>query len=160
MGGAICHCHDDATDKGCCRDADPDEATKSPGTQWGATDDDVAAGMADCGGTQLRAVPVLQPVRRDKSLDSEGARVEALAGDWFNRNDGSAVGTIRGCVVDWDPSFHFPPTSVRFGSAGVEMELLGYHHTADFTLGPPALLRWSDGEVWERREGVLAASVC
>ena len=61
------------------------------------------------------------------------------------------MGEIRGESFIWDSRFEDQSSPISVVTDGkLDMELGGGTHTAVYEEGPPALLHWSDGEVWTR----------
>ncbi|CAK9068531.1 unnamed protein product [Durusdinium trenchii] len=78
-------------------------------------------------------------------------RLFDLQGSWVDKE--TPVGQIQGGCVVWHPSYNSRPTRlVETDEGGVEMEMEQKIYTATIDWGPPAQLRWSDGEVWSRCE--------
>mmetsp|Transcript_38299 Transcript_38299/g.119581 ORF Transcript_38299/g.119581 Transcript_38299/m.119581 type:complete len:129 (+) Transcript_38299:132-518(+) len=92
----------------------------------------------------MAAVP--EKSRQKAALPKE---LERLQGHWRTETDVQMMGEIVNGIVMWDEAFNHPQTPLRVGSNGqIEMELMNTMHQATYHEGPPASLRWSDGEVW------------
>uniref|UniRef100_A0A7S2JFY2 Uncharacterized protein n=1 Tax=Alexandrium andersonii TaxID=327968 RepID=A0A7S2JFY2_9DINO len=92
----------------------------------------------------MAAVPAEKSKR--KGLAKE---IERLKGFWRTETDVQMMGEIVDGVVIWDEAFNHPQSPLRVGPDGkIEMELMSAMHQATYHEGPPAQLRWSDGEVW------------
>lgn len=80
-----------------------------------------------------------------------GEGIGKLQGSWRRQADDEPMGEICSGAVMWHESYAHPPSGLRIVNSGdVEMELIGQFHIAVYEEGPPARLRWSDGEVWIR----------
>lgn len=108
------------------------------------------------GFTPRAASDAVRPVPQEKVAWAGGrapvpAQLERLRGSWRTEGDGQLMGEIVDGTILWDEAFNHPQTELRLARAGhVEMELMGTTHQAAYHDGPPAILRWSDGETWVR----------
>lgn len=101
----------------------------------------------------FRAGPPAQLKWDDDELwirDSEG---DVFDGTWI-RTDNKPMAKIKDRQMAWDDSFMalgWDGASVKVfvtPTGAIKMELFGEAHGALFDEGPPAQLRWDDGEVW------------
>mmetsp|Transcript_31085 Transcript_31085/g.95576 ORF Transcript_31085/g.95576 Transcript_31085/m.95576 type:complete len:126 (+) Transcript_31085:125-502(+) len=78
-------------------------------------------------------------------------QLERLKGVWRTDVDVQMMGEIVDGIIMWDEQFNHPQTPLRIGPSGqIEMDLMSTVHQAVFSEGPPAMLKWSDGETWIR----------
>eukprot|EP00420_Gonyaulax_spinifera_P007380 CAMPEP_0197945676 /NCGR_PEP_ID=MMETSP1439-20131203/126029_1 /TAXON_ID=66791 /ORGANISM="Gonyaulax spinifera, Strain CCMP409" /LENGTH=129 /DNA_ID=CAMNT_0043568931 /DNA_START=73 /DNA_END=462 /DNA_ORIENTATION=+ len=78
-------------------------------------------------------------------------QLDRLKGYWRTDGDTQMMGEIVDGVILWDEAFNHPQTPLRISPSGqIEMELMNTMHQASYHDGPPACLRWSDGETWVR----------
>eukprot|EP00747_Dinoflagellata_sp_TGD_P167666 gnl/TRDRNA2_/TRDRNA2_192451_c0_seq1.p1 gnl/TRDRNA2_/TRDRNA2_192451_c0~~gnl/TRDRNA2_/TRDRNA2_192451_c0_seq1.p1 ORF type:complete len:150 (-),score=22.33 gnl/TRDRNA2_/TRDRNA2_192451_c0_seq1:237-638(-) len=74
-----------------------------------------------------------------------------IQGYWCRDTDGRPMGEIKQSNVEWEEGYQHDPSPLRVAAGGgVEMQLLGTYHRCILEEGPPARLKWSDGEVWVR----------
>mmetsp|Transcript_18014 Transcript_18014/g.38447 ORF Transcript_18014/g.38447 Transcript_18014/m.38447 type:complete len:230 (+) Transcript_18014:91-780(+) len=81
---------------------------------------------------------------------------DELHGYWVNDSDGTPFCHIQNGQITWDRSFNHPPSSLHpyivlpFGQVVMKMDSASEENVGNFDPGPPALLKWNDGEVWRR----------
>jgi hypothetical protein len=87
---------------------------------------------------------------------SDGAIWERdeLQGHWCSL-DGTLIGEVQRGEVIWDPRFLSPPSNITpkmplLHDGAVVLHLDGQQSVGTYQPGPPARLRWDDGEVWQR----------
>mmetsp|Transcript_53772 Transcript_53772/g.116210 ORF Transcript_53772/g.116210 Transcript_53772/m.116210 type:complete len:270 (-) Transcript_53772:164-973(-) len=83
---------------------------------------------------------------------SDGVSMDGL----WKTDDGAPIGTIRAYHLYWDECFSCAPTKLwltpGFGlqSSSVLMHLDGSDSEGTLLLGPPARIKWADGDAWVR----------
>mmetsp|Transcript_109213 Transcript_109213/g.308005 ORF Transcript_109213/g.308005 Transcript_109213/m.308005 type:complete len:236 (-) Transcript_109213:133-840(-) len=93
------------------------------------------------------------PEAKPVASDAGGNDLNPLDGRWHRQNDGSYMGTILDMEMNWRPDFQAHKVTLRQKPGGDSyiMALGGEMHTATLEMGETDLvLRWDDGEVWQR----------
>ncbi|CAE7695658.1 unnamed protein product [Symbiodinium sp. CCMP2456] len=75
-----------------------------------------------------------------------------LQGEWHSA-EGSCVGQIQGGCLVWHRSLGAHPTNLFMEGGRVLMEEESTTHSAVIDWGPPARMKWDDGEEWIRVGG-------
>eukprot|EP00439_Symbiodinium_sp_Y106_P074025 s986_g14.t1 len=78
--------------------------------------------------------------------------LKRLQGEWHSA-EGSCVGQIQGGCLVWHRSFGAHPTNLFMEDGRVLMEEESTTHSAIIDWGPPARMKWEDGEEWIRVGG-------
>jgi len=113
-----------------------------------------------------RQLAVAAPRKEDPPAQattaSDSMMLVKLQGNWYREATGSRIGRIGKIVgskdgkaafaeLEWDKSLMYVnSTEIRLadGGGGFEMELDGLPYRGEQLDGPPARLRWNDGDVW------------
>jgi len=100
-------------------------------------------------------VPHPQEAPRNSSRRPEfptPENLKRLQGEWHSA-EGSCVGQIQGGCLVWHRSFGAHPTNLFMEDGRVLMEEESTTHSAIIDWGPPARMKWEDGEEWIRVGG-------
>jgi len=149
-----------------------DFASPRPAVEDQVSKHERRAGAKDCEPVHHEPVhhePVREPVRAGRPAQYEPEelarfkttatlqRATVLVGVWRIVDKDKEVEirmkTPGAMKVFWDKCYNYSPSDINdLTNDSIEMVLAGAKHEALLEQGPPAELRWSDGEVWTKSQ--------